>query len=519
VVLEEIERRQVEVVFILGGVAHTDEERMALQMRGVFAEYERAKIRERTRRGRLHRARSGAPPGWSNPPYGLRCLPGDEPHRATVAIEECEATVVRLIFAWIANNGLRLRQVALRLDQRGVKPRTARRWAANTIAAIVHNPVYMGRAYHQKYESVEPHDPHDRHRYRRRLKTSARRRPEHEWIGVPVPAIVDEALWRKAQQRLIENRRQTAGQVKHPYLLRGLLFCAACGRKMWGFGFDFGTRCERRYYGCNVRDRLKPNYERRCPRRPVRAEDVEQVVWDDLARWLQEPEQLATQLEAQRDKVHTVLEAYATEQRRLAREMRSLMQSIERLVDAYQVGAITIEELRARRERLEQSKQHLQASIAQTEQEHQQALARRHVVDELRQLKERLHRGLERCSWEDRRAIVELLIEKIEVAEPHLRVHYIVPLGTSGHGSSGSGTPSTSTPPERPGEPDGSRKAGDPDRTLYEPCPCERPRDHGQRSGYRGPGADAPEQRQGAGVPRLGTRGARWVPAFRHPEQ
>lgn len=109
VVLEEIERRGVEVIFVVGGTARTDEERMALQVRGVFAEYERAKIRERCRRGKLFRARSGAPPEWPNPPYGLRYVPGVKPQPGTVVIEECEAVVVRHVLEWIANEGLRLR--------------------------------------------------------------------------------------------------------------------------------------------------------------------------------------------------------------------------------------------------------------------------------------------------------------------------------------------------------------------------------------------------------------------------
>ncbi len=200
VVLEEIERRQVEVVFIVGGVAHTDEERMALQMRGVFAEYERAKLRERTRRGRLFRARAGALPGWPNPPYGYRYLPAKKPQPGTVVVEQCEATIVRQIFEWVAVEGLRLRQVSQRLEQRGVKPRSGTRWATSTLAGVLRNRVYVGEAHHQKYESIEPKQPRNRGRFRRRRKTSYRRRPEREWIGVRVPAIVDQALFDKAQQ-------------------------------------------------------------------------------------------------------------------------------------------------------------------------------------------------------------------------------------------------------------------------------------------------------------------------------
>ncbi len=139
VVLEELARKGVEVIFVNGGVARTDEERMALAMRGVFAEYERAKILDRTRRGHLHRARSGAPPAWSNPAYGYRYIPGARHQPGTVVIEECEAQVVRLIFLWVGVEGLMLRQVAQRLEQQGIASRHGHRWSTSTIGGIVRN--------------------------------------------------------------------------------------------------------------------------------------------------------------------------------------------------------------------------------------------------------------------------------------------------------------------------------------------------------------------------------------------
>lgn len=468
VVLDELERKKVEVIFIVGGTAHTDEERMALQVRGVFAEYERAKIRERSRRGRLYRARSGAPPGWSNPPYGYRYLRGERPHTGMVVVEECEAAIVRLIFEWVGDEGLRLRQVCQRLAAQGFKPRWGRRWDESTLAGVVHNPVYIGRAYHQKCEAVEPRERRDGRRYVREPKNARRARPEHEWILSKVPAIVDETLFDRAQQRLRDNRRQTAGQVKHPYLLRGLLFCSRCGRKMWGFCRDFGERHERRYYMCNANDRLAARNEQRCPRRMVRADAIEQVVWEDLARWLQEPEQLAAQLEAQRDKIRTVLEAHGAEQRRLARDLRAVMHAIDRLVDAYQAGVISLDELRGRRERLEESKQQCQARIARSEHANEQALAERRVIDEVKDLKARLRQGLERCSWQDRREIVTLLVERIDVEESTVRVHYIVPLG---RGSLPPGTP-PAAPTGASGS--GSEETGGHGSGLFQPCSHER---------------------------------------------
>jgi hypothetical protein len=97
---------------------------------------------------------------------------------------------------------------------------------------------------------------------------------------------------------------------------------------------------------------------------------------------------------------------------------------------------------------LEESKQRCEAHLANKGQDHRHALQQRQVVDELQQLKEKLAEGLQRCSWEDRRTIVELLVEKIEVTEDTLRVHYIVPLDTPRSRASGRSEPQD--PPTEP---------------------------------------------------------------------
>jgi site-specific DNA recombinase len=457
IVLDELLRKGVELVLVNGGVARTDEERMALAVRGVFAEYERAKILDRTRRGRLHRARSGVPPAWAKPPYGYRYLLGTRHEPGTVLVEECEAAIVREIFTWVANESLPLRQVAQRLEQRGVASRSGGRWNTSTLSGLVRNSVYMGLAHHHKVEAVEPQRPRNPLGYRRRRKSSFKRRPQEQWIGVKVPALVDAALFDRAQACVRANRRRTAGQAKHGYLLRGLLICAACGRTLWARTSDPGQRAERRYYTCSQRDRFSARDATPCPHPPLRVDEVDPIVWQDLERWLQEPEQLAAQLDAQQEKVSTILEAYEGERRRLLREAKSFDAAISRLVDAYQAGALSLEELRTRRERLEESKHHGESLLATWRDDRSQALQRRNVIDELRQLQEQLRDGLARCTWEDRRAIVELLVEKIVVTETKLQVHYIVPLEPSASRPSGRGG---TLPP-----------ATEPSGGLCQPCP------------------------------------------------
>src|SRR3954447_3788303 len=94
VVVEELQRAGCEVVFLNYGLGESPEEKMLLQIQGVFAEYERALIQERTRRGRLFAARQGRV-NWSHAPYGYRIIPKTQSTPQKLVVDETQAEVVR----------------------------------------------------------------------------------------------------------------------------------------------------------------------------------------------------------------------------------------------------------------------------------------------------------------------------------------------------------------------------------------------------------------------------------------
>src|SRR5262245_35407306 len=98
VILEELSKRGVEVHFVERPIGERAEDRLLLQMQGVIAEYERAKIIERTRRGMRHKVRTGQRLPFADPPYGYAIIRSQEaPHRMLV-IDEVEAQQVRAMF-------------------------------------------------------------------------------------------------------------------------------------------------------------------------------------------------------------------------------------------------------------------------------------------------------------------------------------------------------------------------------------------------------------------------------------
>ena len=146
--VEEFRRSGADVVFANRPIGSSAEDDLLLQVQGMIAEYERAKILERSRRGRRHAARSGLVSALGKVPYGYRYIAKDAGGGlARVEVVPDEARWVRLMFAWVGLDRLSLREVVRRLYEAGVPTSTGKaRWDGTTIALMLRNTAYIGRA-------------------------------------------------------------------------------------------------------------------------------------------------------------------------------------------------------------------------------------------------------------------------------------------------------------------------------------------------------------------------------------
>ncbi len=233
--MEEFHRAGAEVVFLNRPIGGTAEDDLLLQMQGVIAEYQRAKILERGRRGRRHAARSGLLSAFTTAPFGYRYVPKDQGGgMARFEVIPDEARFVRLIFAWIGLERLSLREVCRRLQQAGVPNRRGQGlWYASTLHGMLTNTAYIGRAVygHSRYLPARPRSRPIRGHPHPPVRPTARVAvPREEWIEVPVPALVDEAVFAAAQAQLVENRQRKRDGLRGPrWLLQGLTVCRQCG--------------------------------------------------------------------------------------------------------------------------------------------------------------------------------------------------------------------------------------------------------------------------------------------------
>jgi site-specific DNA recombinase len=232
--IDEFARVGTEVRFVNGPKGETPEDKLLIQFQGMIAEYERAQIAERTRRGKAHRARTGTVNVLSGAPYGYRYLRRSETADARYEIIEEEALVVREMFRRYAEDQSSIAELTRWLRAEGISTRTGKeRWDRSTVWGMLRNPAYAGRAGYLKTMRFEQRAHVNRTARRQGQSVSrhamSRPRAEEEWIIIAVPAAVSEETFALAARRLQDNRRFASRNAKEPSLLMGLVACQSCG--------------------------------------------------------------------------------------------------------------------------------------------------------------------------------------------------------------------------------------------------------------------------------------------------
>src|SRR3954471_4595598 len=434
--MEEFRRAGVEVVFLNRPIGGTAEDDLLLQMQGVIAEYERAKILERSRRGRRHAARSGLLSAFTTAPFGYRYVPKDQGGGvARFDVIPEEARVVRLIFAWIGLDRLSLREVCRRLQQAGCESRRGRaRWYASTVRGMLTNTAYIGRAIygHSRYLPARPRlRPIRGHSHPSARPTARVAVPREEWTEVPVPALVDEAVFEAAQAQLAENRQRKRDSLRGPrWLLQGLTVCRRCGYAYYGkttprSGKD-PSKGEYYQYRCIGTDGHRFGGVAVCSNRSVRGDHLEQAVWDRVCTLLEEPDRLAVEYRRRLHEAHDSGPS-SEELARSERQLTALRRGIGRLIDSYAAGVIDRPEFEPRvaalKARVAQLQDQQRAAAEAVDAERELTL----VIGRVEDFAARVRDSLDRLDWHGTREIIRTLVRRVEIDREHIEVVFRVP--------------------------------------------------------------------------------------------
>ncbi|WP_066637688.1 recombinase family protein [Desulfolucanica intricata] len=408
IITEEIDNKGVRLEFVNFDWKNTPEGQMFYTIRGAISQYEREKIRERTMIGRIQKAKKGKMP-HGHKPYGYNY----DSESATLVINDKEAEVVKFMFNWIINEDIGINGIAKRLTAMGVPTkRGAKQWHRTVVKQILSNPVYKGVFYANRYNCKD----YGLNKYKApEDKVCFTLRDESEWIPVPVPRIIDDDTWERAQKVLENARRLWAGLNKKKYLLSGLVTCGECGDNMSGvYGKHWGKKY--RYYTC--RKNWAGSSSKGCGQR-FNADILESAVWEVITNWLKDPEQLLEVMEENPDR--KILEK---ELLNLENEIDKCNQGRAGIISMLEKSIIKQDEAVLSFTRIEKQKKDLETRINEIK----LSLNKGQINDSERKVWLEMAKGylesLERMDFNDRRALVRQLISRVIVfSDKNIIVH------------------------------------------------------------------------------------------------
>jgi hypothetical protein len=337
--VEEFSRCGVETIFLRSAGGDNPEERLLLQFQGMIAEYERAQIIERSRRGKRHRAKMGCINVLSGAPYGYRYVRKTDTSEAYYAVIEAEAEVVREVFEFYAKELWSIGAITRHLNERGIRTR-------------------LGRG--------------------------------------------------------------------------PLLVCGQCGYGLYRTSTKT-SKGQLQYYRCLGSDRYRHLRGPRCQCRPIRQDYLDELIWQEVLRLLNEPELVRAEIER---RIQENLSSDPVQQRklRLERESKRIASQLDKLLDAYQEDLIGLTDLRTRVPELRRKQTAIEKELQGVA---LQALEKTRLTQlnaSIENFLSALHRSAKNLDVLERQKIVRLVIKQVILKDDTLTIQHSIPVSRSNQG-------------------------------------------------------------------------------------
>ena len=430
--IEELARCGTRVEFVKGPRGDSPEDQLLVQFQGMFAEYEKAQLAERYRRGKAWRAKSGSVNVLSGAPFGYRYVRKTPECGARYEVVSHEAALVTEMFRRYADDGASIADLRRWLTDQGVRTRTGKeRWDRSVIWGMLRNPAYAGTAVFGKTQAV--HEPAGLNRTARLAGRTVPRqvrvedRPREEWTGIPVPALVDEDTFDRVQQRLADNKRFAARNTKVPSLLQGLAACASCGYGYYRTTTTTTAGNKIYYYRCLGSDDYRYQGGRVCANKPVRADYADKVVWDHVTALLADPALIRAEIGKRLERARTS-DLVTRKRGQLEQALAKTAASIAAMVTAFSEQLITIDELRARMPALRARETGLKDQIAALDAQAADRDAYLKLAGDLEGFLDRLRGSSATATTGDRQRVLRAVVQDVLVGPEKITIRHRIPV-------------------------------------------------------------------------------------------
>ncbi len=396
--MEVVEAHQIRLEAVLDAI-----DMKTFGLMAAIGKIELDNFRERSTMGKRGTAKQGRAP-TGRLPYGYRIGEDGRPE----VIEE-QAEVVRRIFQMYVHEGMRAYSIAVRLTDEEIPTQTGKlTWLQSRVHHILGNATYMGSWVYGKYRHVSTEDG---------MKVYDQ--PRDTWIEIPVPQVIDDKTWERAQklkkQRSIKAKRNT----KVLYLLQHLLKCGECGRNFhtrasWtttsvrnGKAYSYELTTPRRYYMCNGTQSLRL----RCREKPyIRAEQLEEPIWSEVKRVLQNPDLIVAGIAALDSQEGGGMEEEIAQ---AERDLRSIQMEEDRAIRLFVSGKITEAQLDLQRRFITERLESARAKLDDYRAQEASGTEKRRLMEEVLAWAREFGQGLDELTPEERHDYLQMLVEQV----------------------------------------------------------------------------------------------------------
>ena len=362
-------------------------------------------FRERSTLGKRGTAKQGRVP-TGGLPYGYRI--GDDGRPEVV---EEQAEVVCRIFDMYVNEGMGSPSIAVRLTDEGIPTQTGKLlWRQSYIHYVLANATYTGTWVYGKERHISTEDG-----------TKSYDQPRETWIEVPVPPLVDEETWEGAQ-KLKKQRSRTAGRnTKVLYLLQHLLKCAECGhnfhaKSTWrttnvrnGKKYRYDLPTPRRYYKCNGMQSLRL----RCRERHyIRAERLEEPIWSEVKRVLQNPDLIVAGIDTLDSQEGGGMEEEIAQ---AERDLRSIQMEEDRAIRLFVSGKIIEAQLDHQRKFITERLESARAKLDDYRAREASGTEKRRLMETVLTWARNVGQGIDELTDEQRKELLQMVVEQVVI--------------------------------------------------------------------------------------------------------